>query len=132
MTRKTPIDRMNKAIMDELNKYGDDIQANLDAITKKAGAEGAKALRRKSKSVFPGGSGEYASGWKYEFRKTRRYAKTTVFNEHYSLPHLLEHPHTIKNQKNGPVYGQTAPHVHIKPVEEELVDTYEREVLRKL
>lgn len=130
--RKTAIDKMSDAVMGILNEYGDDIKANLDAITKKSGAEGAKALRRKSREVFQSKDGEYAKGWKYEFRKTRRYAKTTVFNEHYSLPHLLEHSHDIRNKKGGKVYGQTDPHPHIAPVEKELVDTYEREVLKKL
>lgn len=114
-----------------LNEYGDDIKANLDTITKKSGAEGAKALRRKSREVFQSKDGEYAKGWKYEFRKTRRYAKTTVFNEHYSLPHLLEHGHVSRNG-TGRTFGQVPGREHIQPVADDLVETFEREVVSKL
>lgn len=130
MAKKTAIDKMAEAVSGILSEYAEDIQASLDTITKRIGAEGAKTLRRKSREVFPNGSGEYAKGWKYEFRKTRRYAKTTIFNEHYSLPHLLEHPHAIRNGVGS--YGETQAHPHIKPVEEELIKTYEREVVAKL
>lgn len=132
MAKKTPIDKLSEAISGILEEYAEDVQASLDVITKKSGAEGAKMLRRQSRQAFKGGTGEYAKGWKYEFRKTRRYAKTTIFNDHYSMPHLLEHPHDIRNKKGGTVYGQTAPHPHIALVEKELVETFEREVLKKL
>lgn len=130
MAKKTAMDKMAEAVSGILSECAEDIQASLDTITKRFGAEGAKALRRKSQEVFPGGSGEYAKGWKYEFRKTRREAKTTVYNEHYSLPHLLEHPHAIRNGVGS--YGETTARPHIRPVEEELVETYEREVVAKL
>lgn len=130
MAKKTPVEKLGDAISGILEEYAEDIQASLDAITKKMGAEGAKALRRQSRQAFPGGTGEYAKGWKYEFRKTRRYATTTIYNEHYSLPHLLEHPHTIRNGVGS--YGETPAHPHIQPVADELVEKYEREVVSKL
>lgn len=130
MAKKTAIEKMSEAVSGILSEYAENIQASLETVTKKMGAEGAKALRRKSREVFPGGSGAYAKGWKYEFRKTRREAKTTIYNEHYSLPHLLEHPHAIRNGVGS--YGEAPAHPHIKPVEEELVQTYEREVVAKL
>jgi hypothetical protein len=130
MAKKTAIDKMAEAVSGILSEYAEDIQASLDTITKRIGAEGAKTLRRKSREAFPSGSGEYAKGWKYEFRKTRREAKTTIFNEHYSMPHLLEHPHAIRNGVGS--YGEAQAHPHIRPVEEELIETYEREVVAKL
>ena len=132
VARKTPIDQLGTAISGILNEYGDDIQRNLDIITKKMGAKGVQALRRESKAKLKQHTGEYAKGWKYEYRKTRRHSKTTIFNDHYSLPHLLEYSHDVKNRKGGPVIGQTAPHPHIAPVEKELVEAFEREVLSKL
>lgn len=130
MVKNTAIEKMSEAVSGILTEYAEDIQGSLDAITKRMGAEGAKALRRKSREAFPGGSGEYAKGWKYEFRKTRREAKTTIYNEHYSLPHLLENPHAIRNRVGS--YGETPGRPHIRPVAEELVETYEREVVAKL
>ena len=131
MARKTAIDKLGDAISGVLEEYDEDIQTSLDAITKKMGAEGAKALRRQSRQAFPGGTGEYAQGWKYEFRKTRRYAKTTIYNEHYSLPHLLENGHVSRNG-TGRTFGSVPGHEHIKPVADELVETFEREVVKKL
>ena len=115
-----------------LNDYGDDVQQNLNVITKKMGQKGAQALRKESGVKLVQHSGEYAKGWKYAFRKTRRTAQTTIYNEHYSLPHLLEYSHDVKNKKGGPVLGQTKPHPHIAPIADELVKAYQKEVLDKL
>lgn len=131
MAKKTPVEKLGDAISGILEEHAEDIQASLDHITKKMGAEGAKALRRQSRQAFPGGTGEYAKGWKYEFRKTRRYAKTTIYNEHYSLPHLLEFGHVTRNGTSR-VLPRTPAHEHIAPVEAELVEAFEREVVAKL
>ena len=131
MAQKTPIDKLADAISGILNEYEDDVQDNLALITQKFGQKGAKALKQASRETFPNGTGEYANGWKHEFRKTRRYAKTTVFNEHYSLPHLLEHGHATRNGTDR-VYPPTPGREHIKPVADKLAETFEREVVDKL
>ena len=132
MASKTPIDQLSSAITGILDEYGDDLQRNLNDITKKMGQKGAQALRKESGMKLVQHSGKYAKGWKYAFRKTRRTAQTTIYNEHYSLPHLLEYSHDVKNKKGGPVLGQTKPHPHIAPIAEELVKAYQKEVLDKL
>lgn len=131
MARKTPIDRLGEAVQGILEEHQDDIEKNLDLITQQMGKEGAKALRQQSKKVIKGPSWFYAPGWKYAYRKTKRYHKTTVFNEHYSLPHLLEHGHATRNG-DGREYPDTPGHEHIATVAEPLVEAYEREVLSKL
>lgn len=122
---------IEKAVTRILKDYGDDVARNLDIITKKMGAAGARALRRKSRQVLKPRTGKYAKGWTHGFRKTRRIARTTIYNEHYSLPHLLEHGHATRNG-TGRVFADTPGHEHIRPVEEELVATYQREVIDKL
>lgn len=131
MARSCPIDKLAEAVNDILEDYKEDIKRDVDIITQRMGAEGAKALRRQSRRVLKRRTGEYAKGWKYEYRVTRRYAKTTVFNEHYSLPHLLEHGHVTRNG-TGRIYPPTPAHEHIAPVERQLVDAYEREVINKI
>lgn len=131
MAKKTAIDKLDEAIEGILNEYGDSVQANLDLITKQMGQKGATALRQELKAKFKQHTGEYAKGWKYEFRQTRRYSRTTIFNDHYSLPHLLENGHVIRNG-TGRTYGNVPGREHIKPIADDLTGTYEREVKSKL
>jgi len=128
---RTPIDRLGAAVQGILNEYQDDIEANLETITKRMGQKGAQALRQQSKKALKQDTGEYAKGWKYDCHKTRRSSKTTIYNEHYSLPHLLEHGHVTDNG-TGRTYPDTPGHPHIAPVAEALTETFEREVLEKL
>lgn len=131
MPRRTTIENLERDVSKILEEYRDDVQRNLDLITQQMGQKGAQALRRQSRSVLKQRTGEYAKGWKHEFRQTRRYSKTTIFNEHYSLPHLLEHGHVTRNG-TGRVFAPTPPHEHIAPVADMLESTYVREVVSKL
>lgn len=130
MARKTPIDQLNKAIMDMLTEYGDDVAGNMEKIVETMGKKGKQALRKESRRALKSDTGEYAKGWQVKIDRERLKTTATIYNDHYSLPHLLEYGHEIVNKKGGP--GQAAPHPHIEPVEKELVETFEREVLKKL
>jgi len=132
VARKTPIDQLSKAITDILNEYAGEIGENLGKITEEMGKKGRQALRRESKTKLKQHTGDYARGWQVKIEKGRLKTTATIYNDHYSLPHLLEYSHDVKNRKGGPVIGQTAPHSHIAPVEKELVEAFEREVLSKL
>ena len=122
---------LSKSTKRVLKGYGEDVKRNLGIITKKFGQAGARALRRKSRDELKSHSGKYAKGWTYGYRETRRSAQTTIYNERYSLPHLLEHGHVTRNG-TGRTFAPTPAHKHIAPVDEELTATYEREVLDKL
>ena len=132
MARKTPIDQLNKAVMDILTDYAGEVGENLGKITEEIGKKGRQALRRESRERLQTHSGKYAKGWQVKVWKGRLKTTAIIFNDHYSLPHLLEYAHDVKNKKGGPVIGQTQPHPHIEPVEKELVELFEREVLKKL
>lgn len=131
MARKTPVDKLGEAIQDIMDDYQDDIETNLEVITEKMGQKGAQALRQQSRQDLKQHGGEYAKGWKFDYYKTNRYARTTIHNEHYALPHLLEYGHATRNG-TGREYPATPAHPHIAPVAEPLTETYEREVLEKL
>lgn len=130
VARKTPIDQLNKAIMDMLTEYGNDVAGNMEQIVETMGKKGKQALRKESRRALKTDTGEYAKGWQVKIEKERLKTTATIYNDHYSLPHLLEYGHEIVNKKGGP--GHAAPHPHIEPVEKELVETFEREVLKKL
>ena len=129
MARKTPVDKLAEAITKELEKYGDDVQENLNTITRKMGQKGATAQKQQSRSAF--GKGEYAEGWTHDFRKTKRRAETTIYNERYGLPHLLENGHVVHNGTKR-VVGAYPGKEHIKPIADELTSTFEEEVISKL
>lgn len=136
MGRKTAVDKLNEAISGILEAYGQDVDKNLGRIAEDIGREGVKALRRKSRETFPVKkgrkiSGDYAKGWKMDVKRERLKTTVTLYNDHPALPHLLENGHATKNQ-TGKSYRRTPAHPHIEPVEKELVEAYEKEVLRKL
>ena len=131
MGKKTAVDRLKDAIAGILEEYADDVGISVDNIVNAMGKKGAQALRAKSKETFPKGTGEYAKGWKYEFHQTRRYSKTTLYNDHPGLPHLLENGHVTRNG-TGRDYGSVPGHTHIKAIADELLETFEREVTAKL
>ena len=130
-SKKTPVDKLASTLSGILEEYSDGIQQNLDIITRKMGQKGATALRQQSKVTFKLHTGDYAKGWKYAYRQTRRANGVTIYNDHYSLPHLLEHGHLIRNGTKR-VYGTVEGRPHIKPIADELVSTYEQEVIKKL
>lgn len=136
MARKTPVDKLNTAISKILTDYAGNIGQNVDEIAVEMGKRGAQALREKSRATFPVRpgrkiTGDYARGWSYKKNGDRLSTTVTIFNEHPALPHLLEYGHVTRNG-TGRTFPRTPAHEHIKPVADELVSTFEREVLGKL
>ena len=131
MARATPLDQLNKAISDILSDYGEDVADNVAEVAVKLGQAGVRTLKRESRSKLNVQTGEYAKGWKMQTEQGRLSTKVTIYNDHYSMPHLLEHGHVIRNG-TGRVYGEVKGREHIEPVADELVETFEREVLDKL
>lgn len=135
MATKISIDNFPKAVEKILEDYKDDVSKNLDEITKAMGQKGSLLLRNESEKAFPKGQGEstgkYASGWTTTFQKNRMTATVTIHNKKSAgLAHLLEHGHVVRN--GGRVVGQYKGKEHIRPVEEKLVELYQKEVIDKL
>lgn len=124
---KTPIDKLNEAISGILAQYEGEVSENVGKIAEDIGKQGVKALRRAS----PRGSGRYARGWKTQVERGRLKTTVTIYNEHPGLPHLLEHGHVSRNG-TGRTFGEVPGREHIQPVADELVQTFEREVVAKL
>lgn len=127
MARTVPIDRLKDEIDNILAEYAEGVSADLSAAVKKVGASGAKALRAESKRTFPRGSGRYAKGWTVTTTQSRSGASAVIHNRDLpGLPHLLEFGHA---NRNG---GRTEGRVHIAPIEKEVVEAFEKEVLNAL
>lgn len=116
---------LEQQIKKVLKKYADDVQNNLENISKDLAREGAKEVRKASGGF--GGSGRYASGWTSTFQSGRLEAKGIIHNQLVpGLPHLLEHGHAMRN-------GHRAPgRAHIAPVEEKLIEEFERAIRNDL
>lgn len=136
MAKKVTIENFAAEVEKILKEYGDEVSENLDVITKKVGQKGARLLRNQSKSTFPIPSSKrpstdkYAKGWTYTSEWGRLYTTVTIYNRRPGLPHLLEHGHAIVS--GGRVVGQFDGAEHIAPVEKELIEDYEKEIVAKL
>lgn len=134
MAGKTPINKLDEAIVGIMEEYVNQVNKDVGEVAAKLAKEGAKTLRNVSRQGFPKGSGAYAKGWKVKTTGNRYrqiVQSSTIYNVHAGLPHLLEHGHVNRNGTNR-TYGKTPGHEHISPVEEKLVEAFEKEVLSKL
>lgn len=113
-----------------LEEYGEDVSENLEEITKAVGQRGAQQIRTASKNAV-GGTGKYAKGWGVTIEKTRTGSTATIHHKTMpGLPHLLEHGHI--SVVNGRRVGSVAGREHIGPIEQQLIETFEKEVIEKL
>lgn len=126
---KTPIEKLGKAIERVLTEYGDDIASATDEITQKIARRGATALRQESQQDFKSRNPKrpYYKGWTVTMDRQRLYTSAIIHNTTPGLPHLLEHGHLMRNGRRW-----VPPRQHIEPVETELVQQFEKEVLSKL
>ena len=112
-------------INDMLAGYGDDIQALIQEEAEKIAKEGVKTLKTTSPKNKKASAhrGRYARGWRVKKESRRGEVHCIIHNAtDYQLTHLLEKPH---RKRNG---GYTAPIIHIKPVEEQCVSEYIKNV----
>lgn len=124
-TGKVSADNLGDAIRDILDEYAEDVQGNLDQITKRVAQKGVQALRSAS-GVFKG-SGKYKSGWSVDITTNRLGTTAHIWNKKTpGLPHLLEYGHA---NVGG---GRTPGREHIAPVEEALVREFTQAIEEKL
>lgn len=122
MARRITIDQFASSIHDILEKYGDEIDENMEDAVKAVSRKGAQAVRSAAQSTF-GGTGKYASGWTSKTEKSRTSSQGIIYNKMVpGLPHLLENGHAMRGG------GRVAGRQHIKPVEEQIIQEFEQEV----
>lgn len=125
-SQRVPAEQLAAAVDKILEKYGDDVQDNMNVIVKDITKQGAKSLKSQARSTV-GGTGKYASGWTSQAETGRVSAQGTIYNSRLpGLPHLLEHGHA---NRGG---GRTPGKVHIAPIEDALVKEFEEKVKSKL
>lgn len=127
MGKKTPIDQLSASISKILAEYEGQVSENLTDAVKKVARKGAKAVSQEARSKF-GGSGKYASGWTSRVDTGRLSTQGFIYNKaEPGLAHLLEHGHVSKNGTQR-VFGRVEGREHIAPVEQAIVEEFEKEV----
>lgn len=115
---KVSIDQLSNEIEQALKEYTKEVEQGLEKAQKKVASEGAKKL----KATSPKRTGTYAKGWGTKATPTGR----VIYNKGKgaSITHLLEKGHA---KRGG---GRVAAIVHIKPVEQEVIEKYIKETER--
>lgn len=125
MARLITIDQFASSIHDILEKYGDEINENMEEAVKTVSRKGAQAVKSAASSTFNGN--KYASGWTSKTETGRMSAQGTIYNRTVpGLPHLLENGHAMRGG------GRVAGRPHIKPVEEKIIQEFEQEVRKSI
>ena len=125
MARVVTIDQFASSIHDILEKYGDDINENMEEAVKAVSRKGAQAVKSAAASTFNGN--KYAGGWTSKTETGRLSAQGTIYNRTVpGLPHLLENGHAMRGG------GRVAGRPHIKPVEEQIIQEFEQEVRKSI
>ena len=115
------INQLADEINKQLRQYADGVGEEVEKVAQKVAKDGVKTLKLRSPKL----TGSYAKGW----RAKKVDGVWVVHNAtDYQLTHLLEKGHA----KVGG--GRVAARVHIKPVEEQMIDEYVKgveEAIRK-
>lgn len=125
---KVTLENFADVVSKTLEDYGEEVVENMTLVTKTVAQKGVSALRSSAGSHWSGKKGKrYSSGWRVWYEQTRLGMDATIYNTAMpGLAHLLEHGHETVSG------GRTRAIVHISPIEQEIVETYQREVEKRL
>lgn len=127
-------DQLSAELQKILDQYGDNIADHTKEAVRAAAKKGAIALKSVSKSTFgtvKAQERKYADSWAVKYETGKLYEMAILYNNKPGLPHLLEYGHALRG---GGRSGHVAGREHIKPVEEDLVNSFEaavREAIEK-
>lgn len=113
------MDDLENEIAKHLTAFTIEVEEGLQETQKKLARAGARKLRTTS----PKDTGDYRKGWS---SRKRRHGYVIYNRTDYQLTHLLEHGHA----KVGG--GRVAAIPHIKPVEDEIYDKFDKEIEKVL
>ena len=128
MAKAIPIDRLASELESIMSEYEQGVNAKTNAAVKAAGQAGAKAIRANVRQTFKTHSEKpYAKRWRVKNEKIGAgISVATIYSTKAGLPHVLEFGHA---KRGG---GRTEGRAHIKPVEEMITASFEKEVERSL
>lgn len=119
-------DDLTKSCNEILDGFYMMLPGEIAKVQKAAAKNAVKTLKNTSP-----GEGRYHKGWKTKTEQTRTGASTVIYQgEQPGLAHLLEFGHPIVS--GGRTVGQAKAFPHIEPVESQVIDAYEKELVKVL
>ncbi|NYV66179.1 HK97 gp10 family phage protein [Bacillus sp. Gen3] len=111
---------LSKEIARQLSLYTESVKEEVEVIKEDVTKEAVSLLKQKS----PKDTGSYAKSW----ARKKVGKNIVIYNKtpNYRLTHLLENGHV---KRGG---GRVAARIHIRPVEEKIVDEYVSRVERAI
>jgi len=101
----------------ELADYSKEVEEEVDGMAEEVAEETVQKLRATSPKRF----GKYAKNWR---KKKLATGSFVIYNaaRTYRLTHLLENSHILRNG------GRSRAMVHIKPAEENAIETFQQRI----
>ena len=134
MAKKCNLEGLETAVKQILDTYNNEVNKNLDAITKDVTKKGVQAIQSESAEKFGTTKKrreKYAKTWTSKFESKKFSRQGIIYNKQAGLPHLLENGHVSRNG-TGRTFGRVSGREHIGKVETEIERIFEEEVLSKL
>lgn len=133
-SKKIKLIDFDKAIMDVLSQYGEQVNEVMDESIDSVSKQAVEKLQS-VQTFAPNGNptGAYSASWKAEEIKTGRLSQKKVIHnqEHYRLTHLLEKGHVLKNG-TGRTFGRVPAYPHIADVNDYVAQELPKEIERRL
>ena len=142
-SNKVSIDNLSKEIMKMLTEYKEDVNEEVESLSKKYVKKACSELRSISPvskekvqlNKYSNGTreyqfpGSYASGWstKQKEKSNNKYSRIAYNKSYYRLTHLLEFGHI---NRDGTTRSKKIP--HIRKTEDKYQEEFREELMQKI
>jgi len=127
-TPRIDIDELAKAMEKIAQDYLQATYTNVEVTCQEVANEVVSDLME----ISPADTGQYARNWRNQLETGNRWAKSTIYNNQYQLPHLLEFGHA-KVRGGRKVYNDnTKAQPHVAPEQEKADELFIRLLKRRI
>lgn len=113
-TPRIDVDELAKTMEKIMQEFSNATFSNVEVSCEEVSQEVVMDLRE----ISPARTGQYAKNWRSQLDTGNQWAKSTIYNNQYQLPHLLEFGHA-KLKGGRKVYNDfTKAQPHVEPEQE--------------